>query len=152
METAELTNMCMIRDPNTGKVLVQDRVNPNWPGIAFPGGHVEPGESIVDSVIREVKEETNLDISQVHFCGMKDWYSQETNSRYFVFLFSTSVFEGNLIEDGEEGRVFWVDPKEIPSMRIAPNFDWMLKIMENEELNENFIAQNEAGEWRLTIL
>lgn len=152
METAELTNMCMIRDPATGKVLVQDRIKPGWSGIAFPGGHVEPGESIVDSVIREIKEETNLDISRVRFCGLKDWYSREENRCYFVFLFTTSVFEGDLIENGEEGRVFWVDPKEIPSMRIAPNFDWMLKIMENEELNEHFIAQNEKGEWIHTVL
>ena len=152
METAELTNMCMIRDPHSGKVLVQDRVHPSWLGIAFPGGHVEPGESIVDSVIREIKEETNLEISQVRFCGLKDWYSREQNKRYFVFLFTTSVFEGDIIEYGEEGRVFWVDPKEIPSMKIAPQFDQMLRVMEDDSLNEHFIVQDSAGEWKHTVL
>ncbi len=60
-EKAELTNMCMIYD-GAGRVVVQDKVGKNWGGITFPGGHVEKDESFVDSVIREVKEETGLDI------------------------------------------------------------------------------------------
>ena len=46
-EKAEFTNMCMVTD-GQGRLLVQDRVNPDWPGITFPGGHVEPGESFVE--------------------------------------------------------------------------------------------------------
>ena len=49
----------MIYDGN--RILIQDGRNPDWSGIAFPRGHVEPKESFVDSVIREVKEETGLD-------------------------------------------------------------------------------------------
>ena len=40
-ERAEFTNMCMITD-GAGNVLVLDRQNPDWPGVTFPGGHVEP--------------------------------------------------------------------------------------------------------------
>ena len=61
MEKAIFTNMCMISD-NAGSILVQDRKKADYPGITFPGGHVEPGESFVESVIREVREETGLDI------------------------------------------------------------------------------------------
>ena len=50
-EKCVLTNMCMVYDGN--RILVQDRMNPNWPGITFPGGHIEPKESFVESVIRE---------------------------------------------------------------------------------------------------
>ena len=68
-ESVEFVNMCMIK--NGDKVLVQDRVSPNWPGITFPGGHVERGESFVDAVIREVREETGLTISKPQLCSIK---------------------------------------------------------------------------------
>ena len=67
-EKCILTNMCMVYDGT--RILVQDRMNPDWPGITFPGGHVEPRESFVDSVIREVEEETGLKISNVQLCGI----------------------------------------------------------------------------------
>ena len=35
-ESVEFVNMCMIK--NGDKILVQDRVAPDWPGITFPGG------------------------------------------------------------------------------------------------------------------
>ena len=52
-EPVELMNMCVLC--RGSKVLVQDRTDPNWPGVAFPGGHVEKGESFTDAVIREVQ-------------------------------------------------------------------------------------------------
>ena len=68
-EKIELTNMCMIYD-NNGNVVVQEKLNKNWGGITFPGGHVETGESFVDSVIREVKEETGLTLTRFRFRGL----------------------------------------------------------------------------------
>jgi 8-oxo-dGTP diphosphatase len=56
-EEAIFTNMCMIYDGDY--ILVQDRCSADWPGVTFPGGHVEHGESFVESVKREVFEETD---------------------------------------------------------------------------------------------
>lgn len=71
-ETVEFTNMCMICDGS--RVVVIDRKKRDWPGITFPGGHIEPGESFTDAVIREVQEETGLHIlpsSAVSKTGVK---------------------------------------------------------------------------------
>lgn len=149
MEVAELTNMCMIEDVEKGKVLVQNRIKGNWTGIAFPGGHIEQGESIIDSVIREVKEETDLDIDKVSLCGIKDWYNRSDNKRYIVFLFKTQTFKGELLEGGEEGDVYWVDKKLIYNLKLASGFDKMLDVMFNDSLNEYFISKiPEQEEWR----
>lgn len=68
----ELTNMCLIYNDNA--VLVQEKVGTKYKGgLVFPGGHVEEGESLRDSMIREIKEETGLTISDLQPCGFKDW-------------------------------------------------------------------------------
>lgn len=63
--------MCMIK--NNQKILVINRNDPTWPGLTFPGGHVEAHESFHDSVIREIKEETNLAIKKPHLVGIKQF-------------------------------------------------------------------------------
>ena len=108
-EKTELTVMCMICDGT--KILVQDRVNKDWPGVTFPGGHVEPGEAFTDAVRREVKEETGLDISRPTVCGIKD-FIRDDGTRYIVLFFRADRFSGEL-KDSDEGRVFWIERDEL---------------------------------------
>ncbi|WP_102398748.1 8-oxo-dGTP diphosphatase [Haloimpatiens massiliensis] len=153
MEIAELTNMCMIEDSKNEKVLVQNRKKGSWTGIAFPGGHIEKGESIVESVIREVKEETNLDIDNIKLCGIKDWYEKDNNKRYIVLLFKTQTFSGELLENGEEGDVYWVDKKSVYSLDLADGFDKMLDVMLSETLNEYFVSETfEQDGWKHELM
>lgn len=86
-ETVEFTNMCMICDGS--RVVVIDRKKRDWPGITFPGGHIEPGESFTDAVIREVQEETGLHIRSPQLCGIKDWC--ENQCRFVVLLYKTTI-------------------------------------------------------------
>ena len=144
MENCILTNMCMICDGN--KVLVQDRKNPNWPGITFPGGHVKPEESFVESVIREVKEETNLDIAQVKLCGVKQWTSKSEGYRYLVFFFRTDTFSGTL-KSSNEGEVFWIEKEHLHNYQLADGFAGMYEVFEQEELSENYYWL-ENNQWK----
>lgn len=142
-EKVILTNMCMVYDGD--RVLVQRRVKPGWTGIAFPGGHVEKGESFTDSVIREIKEETNLTIEKPRMCGIKSWYTKE-GSRYIILFYKTDKFSGEL-QSSEEGEVFWADVADVPKMNLAYGFDDMLKVFLNEDLSE-FYYYVEDGEWK----
>lgn len=132
-EQVELTNMCMIYDDN-GNILVQDRIK-SWCGIAFPGGHVEIKESMVDSVIREIKEETGLTISNVRLCGVKQWFSN--NVRNICFLYKTNCFTGDLISN-DEGKNFWIKKADLHNYKLASNFEMMFQVFDNEELSEHY--------------
>ncbi len=139
--TVELTNMVMVEDKSTGKVLVQERIK-SWKGISFPGGHVEPGESFVDSAIREIKEETGLDIRNLKNCGVIHWSHNRNFNRYIVFLYKTNDFSGELLPETDEGRVFWIEPDKIKDMNLSSNFANYLPMFLSEK-NEAFGSWNE---------
>lgn len=142
-EKVILTNMCMVYDGD--RVLVQNRLKAGWSGIAFPGGHVEKGESFTDSVIREVKEETGLTIEKPRMCGIKSWYSKD-GSRYIILFYKTDKFSGDL-QSSEEGEVFWVNLEDVPKMDLAYGFDDMFKVFLDDDLSE-FYYYTENGEWK----
>ena len=87
-EKAEFTVLCLIQDGN--RILLQNRVKEDWKGYTLPGGHVELGESFVDAVIREVKEETGLTILTPQLAGIKQF--PIAGGRYIVLLFKADRF------------------------------------------------------------
>ena len=128
----ELTNMCLICDGN--KVLIQEKVGTK--GLVFPGGHVEEGESLLESVVREMKEETGLTIENPKVCGFKDWI-QEDGTRYIVLLYKTHKFTGEL-KSSDEGRVFWIDRADIDRVNLIWNMKELLEIFDTDLYSEFF--------------
>ncbi len=131
-ESVILTNMCMIYDGS--KILVQDRIK-SWCGVAFPGGHVELHESFVDSVVREIKEETGLTIKNVELCGVKQWF--DNNTRYVCMLYKTHDYSGTLTSNNE-GKNFWIERKDLSNYKLANNFEYMFNVFDNEKYSEHY--------------
>ncbi len=148
MENAIFTNLCLIYD-DQGNILVQNRRDPSWPGICFPGGHVEPGESFVEAVIREVYEETGLTIENPILCGTKQFQTKD-NARYVVLFYKTNRFSGTL-RSSEEGEMLWVKRSELRDYPLVPDFEAMLQVMDSDSLSE-FYYYKEDGDWKLKLL
>ena len=129
-ETVELTNMCMVED-GKGNVLVQNRLDPNWSGIVYPGGHVEAGESIAASVIREIREETGLTIENPTLCGVKQFWL-DNGVRYIVFLFRADKFTGELPRE------------ELFEHRTVESFEGLVHVFETPECSEVYYKDGET--------
>lgn len=130
-EIVELTVLCLLHQ--NGKYLLQDRVKKDWKGFTLPGGHVEPGESIVDAVVREMKEETGLRIMDPKLCGVKQFPIEK--GRYIVFLFEATQYEGELCSS-EEGKMHWIRTEELDKVNLVSDFKDLLEVMLDENLSE----------------
>ena len=121
-----LTNMCMLYKED-GSFLVIDRKKQDWPGINFPGGHVEDEESIPESVIREMKEETGYDLHSVEECGYFEWNVPKENVRHLAILFRSKDFSGD-IHPSKEGEVLWIKEEDLKGKALSLDFDKVLEI------------------------
>ena len=130
-ENVELTVLCLIQDGD--KILLQNRVKKDWKGYTLPGGHVEPGESFVDAVKREMKEETGLDIINPKLAGIKQFPIED--GRYIVLLFKTEQFSGELVSP-EEGQIEWIDCSCLSEIDAVDDLDELLRVINDPELTE----------------
>ena len=146
MEKVIFTNMCMGYDGD--KVVAQIRKK-NWVGIAFPGGHVEHGESFTDSVIREVYEETGLKIESPILCGIDNWMCDD-GSRYVILLYKTNKFTGEL-RSSDEGEVFWTTLENFKTLELSKTMLDMLDVFFNDDLSEFCWYLDENNEWKFTL-
>jgi len=145
--------MVMIENPETGQVLVQDRLL-KFKGLAFPGGKVDPGESIYSCAVREVREETGLAVRDLTFCGMVHYCWRETRDsgeeRYFVHLYKTRNFSGKAI-DTEEGQHIWMTMDELKQQkpRFTPRFECYFPMFFGEH-SEAFLHHAIPGDYTNT--
>ncbi|MBE6944820.1 MAG: 8-oxo-dGTP diphosphatase [Ruminococcaceae bacterium] len=144
-EPTELTVLCLIQQGD--KILLQNRTKADWRGYALPGGHVEPGESFVDAVVREMQEETGLTIRNPQLVGVKQFPLE--GGRYVVFLFKATQFTGELTSSAE-GEVGWFSYAELPGLHTVADLQTLLDVMNNPLLTEfQYVVTD--NQWTATV-
>lgn len=110
-------NVIIVR--SDGHILLQQRKDRSW---GLPGGLLEVGESLEQTAIREVKEETNLDITSLNFLNVfsgQDYsfiLQNQDEINVITALYFTDQWSGELINDPSEGLALeFFSPFQLPS-------------------------------------
>jgi len=109
----------------------------------LPGGGVEVGEKIEAGLVREIKEETGLDVTIEKYLFMREnfFYYQPLDEAYHAFLFfyhckskSTDVLSDGEVDDLESEKPRWHSIKDIKAEEIADFSEDILAVIK-EVLN-----------------
>ena len=112
------TTLCYIENEEHYLMLhrikkVNDENHDKWIGV---GGKFEAGESPEDCLLREVREETGLELTNYRYRGIVTFVSNEWGTEY-MHLFTATGFKGTL-KSCEEGELAWVKKSEIENLNI----------------------------------
>ena len=127
------TTLCYIE--KDGKYLMLHRtkkkIDENKDKWIAVGGKFEYGESPEDCALREVKEETGLDINSYKYKGIVTFVSDEWGTEY-MHLFTSDQFTGEMT-DCDEGELVWVPKKEIKDLKLWEGDKIFLRLLDECE-------------------
>jgi len=114
------------------QVLLLQKPRRGW--WVAPGGKMESGESVKDSVVREYREETGIYILNPQLKGVFTFIIKEGDQivqEWMMFTFMADSFTGKNVTESEKGVLKWHDVKDVPDLPMAPGdshiLDFMLK-------------------------
>ncbi len=117
----KLATLCYVIDEKHNKTLMLHRIKKEndyhegkWNGL---GGKLEPGESPEDCVIREIKEESGLDIFNPKMKGFITFPLFDGKDDWHVFVFTAENFSGSLI-DSNEGVLEWIESDKLTELNL----------------------------------
>lgn len=111
MLKVDLYTMCIVQDGDKA-LLINRPVEKGFPGFIGPGGKVDFPESLTEGAIREVREETGLQVKDLVYKGLDEFVDPKQSYRYMVFNYLATSFEGDLLQNPPEGELLWVPIEE----------------------------------------
>lgn len=119
----------------------KDANKDKWIGL---GGKFEPGESPEECVLREVKEEAGVELTEYAFRGIVTFASDTWEDEYMC-LFTATEYEGEL-SDCDEGELAWVEKERIPALNLWEGDRIFLRLLEkrNEFFSLKLCYEGEA--------
>lgn len=112
---------------------LKERMAKDSHGWDFPGGSLEPGELLMDGLVRELKEETGLTVKVVAPAYIYDEIQEEKH--LLIIKFACHQPEGELILSDEHDSYIWVSLDEL-NQGVFP--EWM-----KEEIRRAYRVYNE---------
>lgn len=112
--TYKFWTLCMVQDGD--RVLMLNRNHDHFNGYIPPGGKLEFPESPIEGAIREVKEETGLDIKNLKFKGIYEYVNEKARDRYIIYNYITQDYSGDLLLHTAEGQPEWIHINELHSI------------------------------------
>lgn len=110
-----------------------------WNGF---GGKVEEGETIIEAAIREMKEESGLEINDLEEKGTVIFQYLDTRKLLEVHIFNVLKYSGEIMES-EEMLPQWFDIKEIPFDNMwADDIYWMPLFLKGNKFKGEFVFEN----------
>lgn len=113
---------CIWRD---GKVLLVERAKPPRGMWAFPGGHVELGESLEQGAARELQEETGLTARFQGLVGLYDVIRRDAAGlvtvHYVIACYLGIAGPGEAVAASDAAATVWADPRDLHRFALAPN-------------------------------
>jgi len=108
-----------------------------WNGL---GGKIEAGESPEECAIREIKEESGLNINKLIFSGILIFPEQDTNKNsWYVFVYKCNDFNGKLRES-KEGELSWIKKSELFDLNMSEgDYIFLPWIQEGKLFSAKFI-------------
>ena len=128
----DYTVLCYLKKDNQYLFMLRNKEKNDlnegkWIGI---GGHIEPGESKEEALIREVKEETGFTINSFKYRGEILFINNDYQE--IMYIFTSDDYSGEMIEC-DEGELSWIDKDKILDLNLWEGDRYFLKPLLNSD-------------------